>query len=232
MSRPFRIALLVILLAVLAGILWFPALRRQVLRTERQEQNEEVARREVIRALPGDQNKEKAAIYWLSADNPRELAAVETPLALGVDPAQRARVALEALITRAPSPEQRLLPLGTTLQAFYLLDDGTAVADFSDALSHDLPAGISTEQLAVDAIVRTLHAAVPQARRLRILIAGQEAETLAGHVDLSEAFDLGAMASEGPPAPAQTAAPAATGKAPTTEGKAPAAEKKPAAKPK
>jgi len=229
MSRAFRIALLVILLAVLAGILWFPALRRQVQRAERQEQSEEVARREVIHAVQDGQNQEKVAIYWLSADNPRELAPVETPLALGSDPAQRARVALEALITRAPAPEQRPLPLGTTLQAFYLLDDGTAVADFSDTLSHDLPAGISTEQLAVDAIVRTLHAAAPQARRLRILIAGQEAETLAGHVDLAGAFDLASMGAPARTAPQGPTPPAAST---STATQAPTGEKKPVAKPK
>jgi len=201
MSRFLKVSLLILLFAVLAGIVEFPALRMEVRQTEHPEQTEEAARREVVRPVQDNrpQDREKVAVFWLSQVNPRELAPVETPLNLGTDPTQRARVALEALITEAPTPEQRSVPFGTVLQAFYMLSDGTAVADFSDALSHELPAGISTEQLAVDAIVRTLHAAVPQARRLKILIAGQEAETLAGHVDLTSAFDLSAMT---PPAPA------------------------------
>ncbi|HMD30514.1 MAG TPA: hypothetical protein VKG84_01305, partial [Candidatus Acidoferrales bacterium] len=87
-----------------------------------------------------------------------------------------------------------------------------------------VPSGISTEQLAVDAIVHTLHAAVPQVRLLKILIAGQEVETLAGHVDLTSAFDLSAM----------TAAPAGQGQGATPTGgatPAPAPATQPAAPP-
>jgi Sporulation and spore germination len=207
MSRAFRITLLLLLLAVMAGLFELPTLRMQVLRFERQEQNEEEARREVIRPVPEgrEAKKETVPVFWLSADDPSQLAAVDTPLALGTDPRERARVALEALITDAPSPEQRPLPLETTLLEFYLPPDGTAVADFSDALSHQLPSGIATEQLALDAITRTLHAAVPQVQRLRILIDGQEAETLAGHVDLTGAFDLSQMTPAAPAVPSTAA---------------------------
>jgi len=230
MSRSLRIVLLLLVLAVLAGLLELPALRMEVLRRERPEQTEAVARREVIHpvAASPETKKEMVPIYWLSEENPGELAAVQTSLPLGTEPAERARVALESLITGAPTPQQRPLPLDTALLAFYLLDDGTAVADFSDALSHQLPSGIATEQLALDAITRTLHAAVPQVRRLHILIDGQEAETLAGHVDLSSAFDLTQIPAAAPAAasnateqkPAQQPAP------PGQPGKAPAPDEK------
>ncbi len=228
MSRAFRITLLLLLLAVMAGLFELPTMRMQVSRFQRQEQNEEEARREVIRAMPEgrEASKEKVAVFWLSADDPSQLAAVETPLALGTDPRERARVALEALITAAPSPEQRPLPLETTLLAFYMFPNGTAVADFSDALSHQLPSGIASEQLALDAITRTLHAAVPQVQRLRILIEGQEAETLAGHVDLTGAFDLSQMT---PNAPAASAASAAPEQKPAAPAAAPPATTPPAA---
>ena len=208
--RAIRIALLLLVLAVLAGLFELPMLRLQVVSLERQEQTEEVARREVIRPVVEgrEPKKEMVPIYWLSEEDPRQLVGVQTSLPLGADPAERARVALESLITGAPTPEQRPLPFETSLLAFYLLDDGTAVADFSDALSHRLPSGISTEQLALDAILRTLHAAVPQVRRLRILIEGQEAETLAGHVDLSSAFDLTLMGPAPPAAGGQEQRPA------------------------
>jgi len=42
--------------------------------------------------------------------------------------------------------------------------------------------------LAVDSITRTLEANVPQIEQLKILIHGQEVETLAGHLDLSQPF--------------------------------------------
>ena len=236
MSRAFRITLLLLILAVLAGLFELPALRMQLLQFGRQEQSEEEARREVVRPVPEGREvpKEDVNIYWLSADDPSQLAPVKTSLALGADPQERARVALEALITAAPSPEQRPLPLDTSLLAFYLLPNGTAVADFSDALSHELPSGIASEQLALDAITQTLHAAVPQVARLRILINGQEAETLAGHVDISGAFDLSQMtpAAPGPVAPASGQNPAAPAAAPAGAPATPAQPaKSPAAQP-
>ena len=71
------------------------------------------------------------------------------------------------------------------------------MADFSDALVSEIPSGILSEQLVVDSITQTLENNVPSLRRLKILIHGQEVETLAGHVDLTGFFDLN------PPQPAQ-----------------------------
>jgi hypothetical protein len=42
----------------------------------------------------------------------------------------------------------------------------------------------------VDSIARTLEANIPQAQRLKILIHGQEADTLAGHLDLTQTFPV------------------------------------------
>ena len=243
MPRVIRISLLLlVLLTVLIGAFELPALLRQLRLFGPEAQREEQARREVIRprAEGPEASKEKVAIFWLDPENPQELRAVETPVALGSDPVQRARVALETLITSAPSPAMRVLPLDANLLEFYLLSDGTAIADFSDAISREVPTGISSEQLALDAIVRTLHAAVPQIQRLRILIGGQEVETLAGHVDLGSPLDLSALPSPPatpPPAPGGgTAAPAkspaqAAAPAPATPP-APAQKSAPASPPR
>jgi hypothetical protein len=223
MSRAIRISLLLLLLlTVWIGAYELPALLRQLRLFGPEAQREEQARREVIRppAEGPEAKREKVSIFWVSPEDQRELEAVETPLELGTDPVQRARVALETLITNAPSPAARVLPLDVTLLAFYLLPDGTGIADFSDALSREVPSGISSEQLAVDAIVRTLHAAVPQVQRVKILIAGQEVETLAGHVDLSTALDLSGL----PPSPAAPSSQAPGGKtSPPAEKAGPAA---------
>jgi hypothetical protein len=76
-----------------------------------------------------------------------------------------------------------------------MLPDGTAVADFSEALATAIPSGIESEQLAVDSISKTLEANVPQVRWLKILIHGQEVDTLAGHLDLTRTFLVNAKAS-------------------------------------
>ncbi len=111
-------------------------------------------------------------------------------LPLSADPVQRATQLIAALIAQAPTSAQATLPADAALQQFYLLPDGTAVADFSDALGTETPSGILSEEMAVDSIVRTLGAGVSHVQQQKILIHGQEAETLAGHVDLTGFFPV------------------------------------------
>ena len=98
-------------------------------------------------------------------------------------------------------PEARTLPPDAALLAFYFLQDGTAVADFSEALATSIPSGIQSEQLAVDSIASTLEANVPQVQRLKILIHGQEVDTLAGHLDLTQTFLVNDKPAPTPPPP-------------------------------
>jgi spore germination protein GerM len=100
----------------------------------------------------------------------------------------RAKQVLNTLLAGPVDSDLRTLPPDAALLAFYLLPDGTAIADFSEALATSTPSGILSEQLAIDSIARTLEANVPQVRRLKILIHGQEMDTLAGHVDLTQMF--------------------------------------------
>ena len=39
---------------------------------------------------------------------------------------------MHVLVSNPPTPDQRTIPADTTLLGFYILPDGTAVADFSD----------------------------------------------------------------------------------------------------
>lgn len=143
---------------------------------------------------------------------------MQIELPLSADPVERSRQLLQALIANPPTPDQRTLPASTTLLGFYILPDGTAVADFSDSLASELPSGILSESMAVNSIVKTLAANVPQLRRLKILIHGQEVDTLAGHVDLTGFFDLNAA----PPQPTPTAS-ASTGQPATASASSNAA---------
>jgi hypothetical protein len=75
-----------------------------------------------------------------------------------------------------------------------------------------MPSGILSEQMAVDSIKSTLENNVPGLSRLKILIHGQEVETLAGHVDLTGFFDLNPLSAQTPSAPAGNPTPSGTKK--------------------
>jgi hypothetical protein len=177
--------------AVIAAAIYFPILRRRVkLAAKLQQQSEEQARRELEQSLaanPGEP-RVKAKLFWASNADDGTLAPVTVELPLSNDPVLRSKQVLNTLLAGPVDAELRTLPPDAVLLAFYLLPDGTGIADFSEALATSTPSGIASEQMAVDSIARTLEANVPQVQRLKILIHGQEAETLAGHVDLTGVF--------------------------------------------
>lgn len=180
-----------LLAAVFAAALYFPALRRQVRRAaQATEKTAEQARRELLPVTPAasSEPKLKVKMFWGSGNDDGMLKPVTVELPLSNDPVLRAKEVLNTLLAGPVDPEARTLPPDAALLAFYLLPDGTAVADFSEALGTSTPSGIQSEQLAVDSIARTLEADVPQVQRLKILIHGQEVETLAGHIDLTQTF--------------------------------------------
>jgi len=190
MPRSLKIVLVILAAAVVAGLISLQPLRRRMHQLHESRSAEEQARHAVLAppiSTPTDVTV-KAQIFW--AAGPDKVAPVEVNLPLSADPVERSRQLLQALIANPPTEEQRTLPADTTLSAFYILSDGTAIADFSDALASELPSGILSEDLAVDSIAQTLESNVQGLRRLKILIHGQEVDTLAGNVDLTGFFDL------------------------------------------
>ena len=195
-----------LLVAVIAAALYFPALRRQVDKAKQiTEKSAEQARRELLppASAAGSEPRVKAKMFWGSRGEDGTLAPVTVELPLSNDPVLRAKEILNTLLAGPVDPEVRTLPPDAALLAFYILPDGTAIADFSEGLATAIPSGIQSEQLAVDSITRTLEANVPQVQRLKILIHGQEVETLAGHLDLMQTFPVG-MNGAAPPAPTRS----------------------------
>jgi hypothetical protein len=190
--RHWLLVALVLAVLVAIGIFVFIDLRQRVSRLGQEELKAEQSARavpQVAITTPTDETVQ-AHMYWLSATTRDTLEPAVIELPLSADPALRAKQLIQALITQAPDPARRTLPADTNLLQFYLLSDGTAVADFSDALATETPSGILSEQLAVNSIVSTLAANVASIRRLKILIHGQETDTLAGHVDLTGFFTV------------------------------------------
>jgi hypothetical protein len=76
------------------------------------------------------------------------------------------------------------------LRALYLDETGTAYADLSPAspAQKELKTSVEGELLAVYALVNSLTQNIPEVRQVRFLLDGREAQTLAGHIDLSRSF--------------------------------------------
>jgi hypothetical protein len=210
MTRTWKIVLAILAVAVVIGAVSFRSLHDRIRRLALAQLADEQARHEVLStpiSTPTDAPS-KAKIFW--AAGPDSLSPVEIQLPLSADTVERSRQLLQALIANPPTPGQRTLPADVTVLGFYVLPDGTAIADFSDALASEMPSGILSESMAVDSIAQTLASNVPKLYRLKILIHGQQVDTLAGNVDLTGFFDLNL--------PAQQLSPAAS--SPPADGKA------------
>ncbi len=87
-----------------------------------------------------------------------------------------------------------LMPEGRTpvlsdlrMRSFFLDNAGTAFVDVT-AAGQEIRASVWDELLAVYAVVDTLSQNFEEIRQVRFLVDGREAQTLAGHIDLSRAF--------------------------------------------
>ena len=107
---------------------------------------------------------------------------------------QRAEELLRALlgIYQQPGSPHPLAP-AADIRSIYLVDPGVAVIDLNAPFADQHRSGILDEQLTVNSLVETLAVNVPGVRRVRILVEGRTRETLAGHADLTEFFDVVAV---------------------------------------
>ena len=226
-SRWIRWLVAALSLAVIVGVIYLPILRRRMqLAAKLQQQTAEQARRELTQVVPVNpaEPRVKAMLFWASGNGDGTLTNATVELPLSSDPVLRAKQVLNTLLAGPVDADLRTLPPDAVLLAFYLLPDGTAIADFSEALATETPSGIQSEQMAVDSITKTLEANVPKVQRLKILIHGQEVETLAGHLDLTGTFLVNTNSAQ---TPSPTTTPVATPPASPSSGKptAPATDK-------
>lgn len=91
---------------------------------------------------------------------------------------------VEELIRGPLSDLSVTVPPETTLRAVYITKDKTAYVDLTKKIMTGHSGGIVSEQMTIYSIVNTLILNVSTVDRVKILIEGQESETLAGHIDI------------------------------------------------
>jgi hypothetical protein len=107
---------------------------------------------------------------------------------------QRAEELLRALLTlyldkSSPHP----LPPGSDIRSVYLVDPGLAVIDINAAFADGHRSGVLSEELTIASLIQTLSANIPGILKVKILVEGKQRDTLAGHADLSNFFDVSAI---------------------------------------
>ena len=122
-------------------------------------------------------------LYFADAKRPFLIAESRVMVNHG-DPTAFCRQLVLELINGSARGNLATIPEGTQLRSFFLLDDGTAVVDFSAHLWKNHSGSCRLEQLTVFSVVNSLILNVSEIDRVKILIDGAEAQTLAGHLPL------------------------------------------------
>jgi spore germination protein GerM len=95
-------------------------------------------------------------------------------------------VVSELLKGSANASVPRLFPADTALRAAYLLPGGNAIVDLGGpTIVTGWNTGSHAELMAIYSLVQTLTSDFTSVRRVRLLVNGQPAVTLAGHIDLT-----------------------------------------------
>jgi len=115
------------------------------------------------------------------------LATESTVVKRQPDTQSLARAALEALFADQRVALEPVLR-DIRLRELYLDGSGTAYVDLTPGARKDVRASAWEEQLAIYALVNTLLQNFEEIKQVRLLLDGTEAQTLAGHIDLSRTF--------------------------------------------
>ncbi len=107
---------------------------------------------------------------------------------------QRAEELLRALLTiYLDKSSPHVLGAGADVRSVFLVDPGMAVIDVNSAFADTHRSGVLVEELTVTSLIHTISENTPGILKVKILVDGKERDTLAGHADLSDFFDVSAV---------------------------------------
>ena len=188
-----RLLLVFATLALIAAVLGFYALhlKRKVAR------DAQSAVEQQMTVTPAGNRPPEPVTLYVANDSDGTLRKTQVSVALPPERSERDRAVLRTLIAQYLAPSSpHPIGAGSEIRQVYLLGDDTAIVDTNAAFANAHPSGVLAEELTIASVVVTLNANDNKIARVKILVNGQERDTLAGHADLRrfyEASNIGAI---------------------------------------
>ncbi len=124
----------------------------------------------------------EARMFFPGTSNDVLLRTQDVTIFASAEIENRVRQIVEKLIQGAEDEDLfGRLPDDTRLNEVFVTDNGIVYLDFNSALSDNHPGGVLPEQATIYSIVNSITYNVAGIDRVKILIGGNEKETLAGH---------------------------------------------------
>jgi Sporulation and spore germination len=133
-------------------------------------------------------------ILFVAHDADGSLRAVSAQIPMPSGRQQRAEELLRALLSLyLDKSSTHILGSGADIRSVFLVDPGVAVIDLNSAFADTHRSGVLVEELTVASLIHTISANTQGILKVKILVDGQERDTLAGHADLSSFYDVTAV---------------------------------------
>lgn len=181
-SRQLLLAIAVMIVLVIALGVYFRQMQRLAGESEPAD---------TLPVAPPTNGPTETVTLYVANDAAGELRAQSAQIPLPGGRQQRAEELLRALLRIYQKPgAAHPLSSASDIHTIYLVEPGAAVIDLNAAFANQHRSGILIEQLTLNSLVETLAVNVPGIQRVRILVDGRPRDTLAGHADLTQFFDV------------------------------------------
>jgi hypothetical protein len=187
-SRRTAITMLVVIAVLAVGVFYLRSLARRIFVESRPKGEQEAHAQLSAAALQSPSGSNHTVVLYFPSYATGTLMGESRQIAWASNDIDRIRQVILGLIEGSRNGSNRVIAPSSNIRAVFFAPDGTACIDFSSEALSDFERGIESETLAVYSIVDSVAANVPTVKRLKILIQGQEADTLDGHIDLTGLF--------------------------------------------
>ena len=181
-----RLIIVFVTLAVVAvGLgIYVLHLKRKVAREEH------AAAEQPMTVSPAATGPPEPIALYIANDNDGTLGKTQVSVALPTERSERDRAVLRTLMAHYLNPSSSH-PVGAAsdIRQVYLMGDETAIVDTNLSFADAHPSGVLAEELTVASMVLTLNANDSKIGKVKILVNGQERDTLAGHADLRRFYE-------------------------------------------
>lgn len=134
---------------------------------------------------PEEQEHLYEGFLYFAGPGSAYLKSVQQIFAAGLKGHELGKAILQALIKGPSVPGlEPVIPGTAAVRALFITDDATAYVDLDIPEDITMSMDVQSEMLMVFAVVNSLTVNIPEIDKVKILIQGKEARTLAGHIDL------------------------------------------------
>lgn len=185
MSRRWLLIFAVLALAAIGLGLYALRLHRRVAREA------QIAAEQPMVTPVGNGPPQPVTLY-VANDSDGTLGKTQVSVVLPAERSERDRAVLRTLMAQYLKPgSPHPVGTGSDIRQVYLMGEDTAIVDTNSSFADAHPSGVLAEELTVASVVMTLNANDGKITRVKILVNGQERDTLAGHADLRRFYEAG-----------------------------------------